>query len=299
MTLRRKTRTLIRAWWLVAPMLLVLAAVAAYPLYRSIYFSFTDAKLDLIDQAQWIGFENYYSATGGVLRDPEWWNAVSNTLFFTVCSVVLETLLGLIVALCLHRKFKGRGIFRSIILVPWAVPTVVSAKMWNWILNDQFGIANDFLMKIGVLSEPIAWTSNPHTVMPMIIFIDVWKTTPFMALLILAGLQLVPDHIYQAAKVDGVSSLRLFFRVILPCIAPSISVAVIFRSLDALRVFDLIYVLTPSNPLTNSMSVFTRQNLFDFDQFAYGSAASSLLFLIICLLTISYLFLNRKNFDAY
>jgi len=290
---QRRVRRLIRAWGLLLPMLIVLALVAAYPLYRTIYFSFTNAQLDLLDNAQFIGVANYYSAEGGLLKSPEWWNAVGNTLKFTFWSVLFETLLGLIVALCLHKKFRGRGIFRAIVLIPWAIPTVVSAKMWNWIFNDQFGLANDLLMKIGILKEPFAWTINPHTVMPVIIFVDVWKTTPFMALLILAGLQLIPDHIYQAAKIDGISSFRLFFKVILPILAPSISVALIFRALDALRIFDLIYVLTPDNPNTVSMSVFARYNLFDFDQFAYGSAASSMLFLILCMLTLSYLYLSK------
>ncbi|MBL0691112.1 MAG: sugar ABC transporter permease [SAR324 cluster bacterium] len=274
-------------------MLIVLGSVAIFPLYRTFLFSFTDAKIDDLINFSFIGFNNYIEKFEGlyygILADSTWWNAVYNTLFFTVISVTLETILGLIVALCLHRAFKGRGIFRAIMLIPWAIPTVVSAKMWSWMLNDQFGIINDMLLKVGIISESVAWTSNSDTVMWVVIFVDVWKTTPFMALLILAGLQIIPGHIFQAAKVDGISGIRLFFKVILPLLRPTLIVSVVFRALDALRIFDLIYVLTPSNDDTISMSVYARENLFDFDKFGYGSAASTLLFLVICMLTLSYL----------
>ncbi len=290
-------RQFYRAWGLLAPMMIILGLVAAYPLYRTILFSFTDAKIDQLDSLNFIGFGNYFQIIDGfkygVLADPAWWNAVKNTLFFTFFSVTLETILGLLVALCLNISFPGRGIFRAIVLIPWAIPTVVSAKMWSWMLNDQFGIINDILYKLSIIDSPVAWTSNTSTVMATLIFVDVWKTTPFMALLILAGLQLVPLHIYQAAKIDGISRIKLFFKVILPLLKPTIIVAVVFRALDALRIFDLVYVLTPSNPLTVSMSVYARENLFDFDKFSYGSAASVLLFLIVCMFTLTYLGLSK------
>ncbi len=290
---RASFRNITKGWLLLSPMLIVLGSVAIFPLYRTFLFSFTDAKIDDLINFSFIGFNNYIEKFEGlyygILADSTWWNAVYNTLFFTVISVTLETILGLIVALCLHRAFKGRGIFRAIMLIPWAIPTVVSAKMWSWMLNDQFGIINDMLLKVGIISESVAWTSNSDTVMWVVIFVDVWKTTPFMALLILAGLQIIPGHIFQAAKVDGISGIRLFFKVILPLLRPTLIVSVVFRALDALRIFDLIYVLTPSNDDTISMSVYARENLFDFDKFGYGSAASTLLFLVICMLTLSYL----------
>ena len=292
-------REFTKGWLLLSPMLIVLGAVTVFPLYRTFFFSFTDAKIDDLENYNFIGFENYYSVfegfNYGILYDPTWWNAVYNTLYFTVVSVALETVIGLIVALCLHKSFNGRGILRAIILIPWAIPTVVSAKMWSWMLNDQFGIVNDFLMRIGIISDPVAWTSNPGTVMGVLIFVDVWKTTPFMALLILAGLQVVPNHIFQAAKIDGISNLRLFFKVILPLLKPTIAVAVVFRALDALRIFDLVYVLTPSNDETITMSVYAREYLFDFDRFAYGSAASTLLFLVVCMSTLTYLAFVRYS----
>jgi trehalose/maltose transport system permease protein len=298
---RRRIRS---AWLFLIPMLVVLAAVAGWPLLRTIYFGFTDASLDNTGGAQWIGIRNYLEyvdygdGTGewfGLLADPIWWKSVRNTVYFTVVSVFFETLIGLVVALVLNAEFRGRGLVRAAILIPWAIPTIVSAKMWAWMMNDQFGILNDILMRLGVIATPIAWTSQADTAMMAVLIVDIWKTTPFMALLILAGLQMVPHDIYEAAKIDGVNPLKVFWRITLPLIRPALMVAVIFRGLDALRIFDLIYVLTPNNEQTISMSVFARQNLFEFDKFAYGSAASTLLFLIIAIITILYIYLGRVN----
>ncbi|MEF2070862.1 carbohydrate ABC transporter permease [Consotaella aegiceratis] len=289
------------------PMIVVLAIVAGWPLIKTIWFSFTNASLDDLGGAEFVGIRNYLEyvdygdGTGeyfGLLVDPNWWNAVWNTVYYTVISVVIETILGLVFALVLNANFVGRGLVRAAVLIPWAIPTIVSAKMWAWMLNDQFGIINDMLMSIGVLSAPIAWTANPDTAMAAVILVDVWKTTPFMALLILAGLQMVPGDIYEAAKIDGIHPVEVFWKVTLPLIRPAILVAVIFRALDALRVFDLIYVLTPNNTKTKSMSVFAQENLFQFDKFAYGSAASTLLFLVIAMITLVYIKAARLEFEG-
>ncbi|RVG59047.1 carbohydrate ABC transporter permease [Sinorhizobium meliloti] len=295
------------AWLFLAPTFLVLALVAGWPLIRTIYFSFTNASLTNLSGAEFVGFANYLSwitlKSGrtiyrGLLADPAWWNAVWNTLKFTVLSVSIETALGLIVALVLNAQFPGRGLVRAAVLIPWAIPTIVSAKMWAWMLNDQFGILNDMLIGLGLIGEKIAWTASPDTAMIAVLIVDVWKTTPFMALLILAGLQMVPGDIYEAAKIDGVHPVRVFWRVTLPLIRPALMVAVIFRMLDALRIFDLIYVLTPNNAQTKTMSVMARENLFDFDKFAYGAAASTMLFLIIATITILYMWLGRLNLSG-
>jgi trehalose/maltose transport system permease protein len=295
------------AWLFLAPTFLVLALVAGWPLIRTIYFSFTNASLTNLSGAEFVGFANYLSwitlKSGrtiyrGLLADPAWWNAVWNTLKFTVLSVSIETALGLVVALVLNAQFPGRGLVRAAILIPWAIPTIVSAKMWAWMLNDQFGILNDMLIGLGLIGEKIAWTASPDTAMIAVLIVDVWKTTPFMALLILAGLQMVPGDIYEAAKIDGVHPVRVFWRVTLPLIRPALMVAVIFRMLDALRIFDLIYVLTPNNAQTKTMSVMARENLFDFDKFAYGAAASTMLFLIIATITILYMWLGRLNLSG-
>jgi len=294
---RRRT-----AWLFVAPALLVLALVAAWPLLRTIWFGFTDARLSDLGGASWIGLGNYLELRdgqwSGLLADPLWWTAVRNTLVFAATSVTLETLLGLVVALVLHRSFPGRGWVRAAVLIPWAVPTIVSAQIWGWILHDQFGLLNDLLLRAGVLAEPLAWTADPALAMASVVLVDVWKTTPFMALLILAALQMLPRDCYEAARVDGVPPLSVFRHVTLPLIAPALLVAVTFRALDALRIFDLIYVLTPNSQQTLSMSVFARQQLVDFQSVGYGSAASTLLFATVALLTIAWLGYGRRHLEA-
>jgi trehalose/maltose transport system permease protein len=289
-----------------APMLIVLFAVAAWPLARTVWFGFTDASLDRMGQARWIGITNYleYLDYGngkgeyyGLLVDGRWWRAVWNTIRFAFVSVAFETVFGLVIALVLNRSFAGRGFVRAAVLIPWAIPTIVSAKMWAWMMHDQFGILNDMLMRLHLIDAPVAWTASPDTAMIAVLIVDIWKTTPFMALLILAGLQLVPGDIYEAAKLDGVPPVRLFRKVTLPLILPAVLVAVVFRALDALRVFDLVYVLTPNTDATRTMSVFARENLFDFDKFAYGSAASTLLFLVIAMITITFINVTKMNLE--
>ncbi|PBB99434.1 sugar ABC transporter permease [Mesorhizobium sp. WSM3862] len=302
--MRQRVRS---AWLFLAPMLLVLAAVAGWPLLRTFYYSFTDASLADLDARQWVGFDNYFSMLSmpsgrvlydGLLADPVWWRAVWNTLLFAVVSVSCETVLGMIVALVLNADFRGRGFVRAAILIPWAIPTIVSAKMWQWMLNDQFGIINAVLLNLGLIDAKIAWTASTDTAMIAVLIVDIWKTTPFMALLFLAALQMLPRDVIEVARLDGANPWQIFWKVTLPLIRPAVMVAVIFRALDALRIFDLIYVLTPNNAHTKSMSVFVRENLFEFDKFAYGSAASTLLFLIVALLTISYIRIGRIELEG-
>lgn len=282
----RLTRQRVQAAWLfVAPMLIVLGAVAGWPLLRTIWFSFTDANLADLGSAEFVGLTNFFY----LLTDPEWWRAVRNTLVFTVCSVAIETVLGLGIALALNAHFRGRGLLRAAVLIPWAIPTVVSAQMWSWMFNDVFGILNEVLRLLGIIDQPIAWTASPDTALAAVIMVDVWKTTPFMALLILAGLQMLPNEIYEAAKVDGVHPVRVFFKITLPLLKPALLVAVIFRALDALRIFDLIYVMTGNNQATMSMSVYARQQLVDFQDVGFGSAAATMLFAIIAIVTAVYL----------
>ncbi|HVW93234.1 MAG TPA: sugar ABC transporter permease [Devosia sp.] len=289
------------------PMIVALIVVAGWPLYRTIYFSFTDASLNNLAGAHFVGFRNYLSWVtlksgktfySGVLADPQWWNAVWNTVRFSVLSVLCETVLGMIVALVLNADFPGRGLVRAAILIPWAIPTIVSAKMWGWMLNDQFGIINDLFLRLHLIDHKIAWTATADTAMTAVLVVDIWKTTPFMALLILAGLQMIPKDIYEATEIDGVHPLKTFFFVTLPLVRPALMVAVIFRLLDALRIFDLIYVLTPNSAQTKTMSVAARENLIDFDKFAYGSAESTLLFVLIAIITIVYIWAGRVNLEG-
>jgi trehalose/maltose transport system permease protein len=286
----RLTRQRVRSAWLfVAPMLILLALVAGWPLARTIWFGFTDASLGDTAAAGFIGIENYR----WLLTDPDWWQAVRNTVVFMIASVALETVLGLGIALALNAHFRGRGMLRAAVLIPWAIPTVVSAQMWAWMFNDVFGVINAMLLGIGMIDAPIAWIASPETALVAVILVDVWKTTPFVALLLLAGLQMLPQECYESAKVDGVHPLKVFFKVTLPLLRPALTVAIIFRILDALRIFDLIYVMTGNNRDTMSMSVYARQQLVDFQDVGYGSAAATMVFLIIALFTTAYLMLAR------
>lgn len=276
---RQQRRT---AWIFLLPLLLTLAAVAIWPLARSIFFSFTDAYLDAPSDYGFVGFENFVE----VAEDPVFWGAVSNTLVFTLVSVGLETLLGLAIALLLHRAFPGRGIVRAAILIPWAMPMVVSARIWDWMLNDQFGLINKLLVALGLVEKGVAWTADPSLILGTVIFIDVWVTTPFMVLLILAGLQLIPEEIYEAADVSGVPHWKRFWSITLPLATPAIGVAILFRALDALRMFDLSYVLAANNENTMTMSIYARDQLISFQDLGLGAAASTWVFMIIGLIAI-------------
>lgn len=267
------------AWLFIAPLVVALAGVAGWPLARTISFAFTDATLATIESPRFVGIDNFVY----LMRDPVWWQATRNTLEFAIVSVGIETLLGLVIALLLNAELRARGLLRAAILVPWAVPTIVSAQLWRWMYNDLYGVVNAILLGLGIIDTPRAWTAEPQLALAAVIAVDVWKTTPFMALLILAALQMVPRELYEAARVDGVGPVRMFWHVTLPLIWPALMVAVIFRALDALRVFDLIYILTANSRETMSMSVYARQYLIEFQDVGLGSAAASLLFMVIAL----------------
>lgn len=281
-----------------APLLLVLGLVALEPLGRSLWLSFTDARIDNLS-GNFVGLENYVGEyglffTGEHWVDPRWAAAIRNTLLFALVSVSIETVFAFAVALMLNAEFKGRALVTAAVLVPWAVPTVVSAKLWDWMLQQQYGIVNMALAGMGM--ERIAFTTD----FPMwsVVLVDVWKTTPFMALLILAALKMLPKDCYEAAQVDGVHPVKVFFRVTLPLVKPAVMVAVIFRLLDALRVFDVIYVLTGSTESTISMSGFVRDQMMENGYVGFGSAASTVLFVIIGACTLLYMKLSRVRAEG-
>ncbi|PZA08600.1 MULTISPECIES: carbohydrate ABC transporter permease [unclassified Meiothermus] len=279
----RQTRL---AWLLVTPTLLVVALVAGYPLAQVFYYSFHKADIAFVEPPVWIGLRNY---TYLLTQDGEFREALWNTLKFTFFSVTLETILGLAIALVIHSNFKGRGLVRTAILIPWAIPTVVSAQMWKWMLNDIYGVINVLGVKLGLLANKVAFLANPATVLPSIIAVDVWKTTPFMALLLLAGLQLIPSDIYEAADIDGANKWQQFWSLTLPLLTPALVVALIFRTLDALRVFDVIFVMTGVNSATRSLAVYNRQQLIDFQDLGYGSTISVAILVIIFIFVFIYM----------
>ncbi|WP_442774694.1 carbohydrate ABC transporter permease [Sphaerotilus montanus] len=291
-----KNRTRI-AWTFLAPMLILMVLVAGWPLARSIWFSFTDTNINNIAEYNYVGFDNYFSEWGlfglsvfsAEFWETDWGISIKNTFQFSFFSVILETLAGLGVAMLLNQEFKGRALVRTAVLIPWAIPTIVSAKMWGWILHDQFGLINQLLVDWGFIANKIAFTADPAYALWTVVAVDVWKTTPFMALLILAALQTLPKDCYEAARVDGVHPLRMFWKVTLPLIKYPLLVAVVFRLLDALRVFDLIFVLTSNSGSTISMSGFVRRDMVDNGNLGSGSAASTSLTIIIFLTALLFM----------
>ncbi len=278
----RRART---AWLFLAPSIVVILLVAGYPLFRTIQLSLTQTSmLQFPLKSQFVGLLNFKF----LIQDGQWWRSVENTVIFTVGSVAVETVLGLGIALLVNAKFPGRGAMRTAMLIPWAIPTVVSAQMWRWMYNDVYGVINDLFMKFHLIDKPYAWLANPRLMLPAVISVDVWKTTPFMALLLLAGLQSIPNELYEAARVDGATAWQNLVRVTLPLLRPALLVALIFRTLDALRVFDVIYVMTGTTPNTMSMAVYARQQLVDFGALGYGSAMSVGIFVIIGLFVVAY-----------
>ena len=273
------------AWILVLPTLLVVVLVAGYPLAQVFYWSFFKADIAFVEPPEFVGLENY----AYLFQDPDFRQALWNTLKFTVVSVSLETVLGLAIALIIHSNFRGRGLVRTAILIPWAIPTVVSAKMWQWMLNDVYGVINVLGVKLGLLSQKVAFLARPELLLPSIIAVDVWKTTPFMALLLLAGLQMIPEELYEAASIDGASRWQQFWSITLPLLTPALVVALIFRTLDALRVFDVVFVMSGVNPATRTLAVYNRQTLVDFQDLGYGSAISVAILVIIFAFVLLYM----------
>lgn len=277
-------------WMLVLPTLLGVTLVALYPVLRTFYLSMTNARLRRNDTPEFVGLRNFVR----LFNDGDFINAIGNTLTFTVFSVTFEMLLGLIVALVINSNFRGRGLMRTAMLIPWAIPTVVSARMWQWMYNDVFGVINDLLYtRLGLIDEKIAWLANPTLALPAIIAVDVWKTTPFVALLLLAGLQVIPGDVYEAGTVDGANRWQQFWSLTLPLLRPAIVVTLIFRTLDAFRVFDVIYVMRGTAPDTVSLAVLTRQTLFDLRRIGEGSAMAVVIFLILAIFVTIYIRLVR------
>jgi len=268
---------------MVAPALVVLGFVAFYPLGQTVYDSFTDRQfLGGLEPTRWVGLQNYRD----LIHDTIFRDAVAVTVKFTVITVSIELVLGLIIALVVNSGFKGRGVMRAVMLVPWAIPTVVAAQMWKWMYDDVFGVVNDSLVRLHVIDRPVAWISEQP--LAAVAAVDIWKTTPFVALLLLAGLQVIPHELYEAADVDGASKWHQFWRITLPLLVPAILVTLIFRTLDALRVFDVFYVFFGSRVDTQTMAIYNQNTIVAFGDVGYGAAISVGIFLIIGLFVVIY-----------
>ncbi len=273
------------AWLMLLPGLLGLLLVAFYPLLRTFLDSFTDARLASSKATHIIGLRNYTD----LLHDHDWYHSILVTVKFTAITVVAEFVLGIVIALVINSNFKGRGMMRAAMLVPWAIPTAVSTQMWRWMYNDVYGVFNDLLVhRLHILKSNVAFVAQPNTSLGAIAVMEVWKTTPFVALLLLAGLQVIPGDVYEAARIDGASAIRQFFAITLPLLRPAILVTLIFRTLDALRVFDAFFVMFGGRADTQTMAIYNQQTLVEFSDLGYGAAISVGIFLIIGIFVVAY-----------
>jgi len=255
---------------LLSPALLLLGVAVVLPVLRVLMLSLSRVETGEGLSIGFAGLEGFARLWG----DGRWWTSLRNTLVFTGSSVAIEMVLGVAIALALNERFRGRGFVRAITMLPWALPTAVMALAWAWIFNDAFGVANDLLGRLGLVSHPVAWLGHPGTAMAAMVVADVWKTTPFVALIALAGLQGISQDVLDAARIDGLGPWVRFRRVVLPLLTPTLIVAFAFRAVQAYGAFDLVYVMTGGGPggATETVSLYAFQNYFRYLDFGYGSA---------------------------
>lgn len=269
---------------LCAPAVLVMLLVTAYPIGYALWLSMQRYDLRFPDDREFIGLDNY----GAVLGNELWWQVLVNTLVITVVSVAIELVLGFALAFVMHRALFGRGIVRSSILVPYGIVTVVAAFAWRFAFDPTTGFVN------GLLNTEQSWFTEQWSAYLVIILAEVWKTTPFMSLLLLAGFTLVPDDVVRAARVDGAAAPQRLRRVIIPLMKPAILVALLFRTLDAFRIFDSVFVMTRGAQRTETVSILGYKTLIGRLNLGLGSAVSVLIF--VCVVIIAFLFV--KGFGA-
>lgn len=282
------------AWVLLAPALLLLLLVFAYPIGRAFWLSLFDKSLGTQLQPVFTGVNNYVRMAG----DGRFWQSFTTTIIFTGASVICELILGMAIALVLHQKFFGRSLVRTSALIPWALPTALIGLAWAWIFNDQFGVVNDILRRLGLIDTGINWLGEPTLALIAVIIADVWKTTPFISILLLAGLQSISDDLYEAHSLDGANAWQSFWRITLPLLMPQILIAVLFRFAQAFGIFDLISVMTGGGPggATEVVSLYIYATVMRYLDFGYGAALVVVTFsLLVLAVAIAAFLLNRQR----
>ncbi|MFM2486267.1 carbohydrate ABC transporter permease [Celerinatantimonas yamalensis] len=283
-----------QAWGLMIPMLLMMALLTLYPLLRTIWLSFTDAALIANSSVvHWVGWENYFFA----LTDPDFQAAFRRSLWFTVLSVSIEGIIGVLVALLLNQKFVGRTILRILVILPWALPTIVNAMMWRLNFNPDFGSINALLSQLGLISHYQSWLGDPDRALYAVMFADIWKNYPLVTLLVLAALQTVPTELYEAARIDGASAWLRFKAITLPAILEPLCAVLVLRTIDAFKIFDIIYAMTRGGPMnsTKTVSFYVYQQSFTYLEAGSGAAYALLMTLVCAFLISLYLLLLRRQ----
>lgn len=277
-----------------APALIALAAVLAYPILASIWLSLTEASLSAGQlDTPFVGLANYAQ----LFSDKAVANALFNTLYFTIVEVTAVVVLGLLVALLLNHPMAQWSGYRVMLLLPWAIAPVANAVLWKWIYHSNYGILNAILTGLGVIDKNVTWLGDPFGALNMILIVDIWKSTPFIAILILAALQNIPSSLYRAARIDGANSWQGFRYITLPSLKTAIAIAVILQTIWALRTFDLIFVLTKGGPADGTvvMNFLAYRVTFNFLKFGYGAAIANVIFMISLILAILYVRLMRPG----
>ena len=267
------------------PAIIVFAVFIVYPVFNTFYLSFCSYRTQTIRQvAKFIGLANYTQMFG----DEKMWTALKFTVLFTVISVVLESVLGMLCALIMNRQGKTRGLVCAMILIPWCIPTVVSGLMWNYIFAESYGILNFLLQTLGLASQPVRWLTDSRYAFLSILISDVWKTVPYMSLLMLSALKTVDASYLEAAQIDGANKVQTFFKISMPCMKPIIIVAVMFRTIQSFRIYDLIRVLTNGGPQgkTTSLTIYTITQYTTFGNMGYGAALAVLTFVISMIIAV-------------
>jgi multiple sugar transport system permease protein len=277
MTLNRQEK--FTGWVMLLPALLVLGLVFIYPIARAFWLSWFTENLGTQLQPVFAGLGNYQRMLG----DGRFWQSLGNTGIFTVISVFLELLLGLGVALILNKSFWGRGVVRTVAIIPWALPTAVMGLAWAWIFNDQYGVVNDLLLRLGLIDTGINWLGTPTLAMTALIVADVWKTTPFISIILLAGLQSISEDLYEAHRMDGASPWQSFTQITLPLLMPQILIALLFRFAQSFGIFDLVQVMTGGGPAgsTETVSIYIYSTVMRYLDFGYGAALVVVTFLLL------------------
>lgn len=287
----REQRT---AWILLIPALLLLLFVFAYPIARAFWLSFFTRNLATELQPVFSGLDNYVRMAG----DGRFWQSFWTTIVFTSASVISEMLLGLAIALVLNQRFFARGLVRTSAILPWALPTAVIGLAWTWIFNDQFGVVNDILLRLGLIQTGINWLGEPTLAMMAVVFADIWKTTPFISILLLAGLQSISPDLYEAHAIDGATPWQSFRQITLPLLLPQILIALLFRFAQAFGIFDLIQVMTGGGPggATEVVSLYIYSTVMRYLDFGYGAALVVVTFLLLVVaVAIASFLLNRSR----
>ncbi|MGB3559790.1 MAG: sugar ABC transporter permease [Geitlerinemataceae cyanobacterium] len=264
---------------LVLPALLLLLLIYAYPIFRALGLSFFSQNLGTQLQPEFAGLTNYTR----MLEDGRFWQSLWNTTVFTFSALIIELVLGTGIALVLNQSFRGKGLVRTIAILPWALPTAIMALAWTWIFNDQYGILNDILLRLGWIETGINWLGNPTLAMIAAIVADVWKTTSFVSILILAGLQSISQDLYEAHAIEGATPWQSFRQITLPLLMPQITIAALFRFAQSFGIFDLIQVMTEGGPAgaTEVVSLYIYSTVRRYLDFGYGAALVVVTFLIL------------------